>query len=367
MLKTITLLLIGLFISSGLIGQSQQKSWKEGKLKWEDFTGTIKDEGGFEFRYNLGYSTGKQKYGDTSVVRNTVKCYMFKNLSWVKPEYKTDLNLRYNQVVFDIVEIHKRKIQQAFDKINSTSVYETEFNKIYVDCNNKINDFSAESNGGQDSSVIAYWEKMTSVEIGTYSFQEIPNYKIGEFGYGLWGGLGTGFVTGSLGDHFSPIYSFVYGFDFSYGQSMVFLNAIIGGAKIKQDYATDLRWSKGSKATVALADLSYGYTFINDENYKITPFVGFGVIEHSIKNPNNKTETLNMTDFKMSVGINLDYKIATKVNLIPEPLFGIREKTETSIRARLYVTRARYFGDMKGLSINFAIGICGFGNAIRLN
>ena len=367
MLKTISILLIGLFISSGLIAQNQQKAWKDSKLQWEDFNGTIKDQGGFEFKYTIGYSTGKQKYGDTSVVRNTVECYMVKNLSWINPDYKTDQNLRYNQVIFDIVEIYTRKIQKEFDIISSISKYDRVFKNIYVECYNEIELFSNESNGGLDSNVIAVWEYKTSQEINEHQFLKIPNYEIGEFGYGLWGGFGTGFSTGSLGDHFSPIYSFVYGFDFSYGQSMLFLNATIAGAKIKQDYASDIRWSKGSKVGVSLGDLSYGYTFIDDDKYKITPFVGIGIIQHSLKNPDNTAERINMTDFNMSIGVNMDYKFATRINLIPDALIGIREKSETSIRARLYITRARYNGDMKGLSINFAIGICGFGNAIRLN
>lgn len=367
MLKTITIILIGLFISFELIAQSQQKEWREGKLQWEDFTGEIgSKEGAFEFKYMIGYSTGKQKYGDTSVVRNTVECYMVKDLSWIKPNFKTDQYLRYNQVIFDIVEIHKRKIQKAFDNVESTDRYDRKFVYYHRQLNSTIDEFRSESNSGKDTNIISIWENKISQELNYYGFQEIPNYENGEFGYGLWVGLGTGFSTGSLGDHFSPIYSLVYGFEASYGLSMVFLNVTLAGSKIKQDYLTDSRWSKGSKVGVAIGDLSYGYTLINDDKYKITPFIGIGVIEHSIKDPANETKTINMTDFKMSAGLSFDYKIATRVNLIPEAMFGIREKTETSIRARLYVTRARYYGDMKGLSINFAIGICGFGNAIKI-
>jgi hypothetical protein len=68
----------------------------------------------------------------------------------------------------------------------------------------------------------------------------------------------------------------------------------------------------------------------------------------------------------MIFGLNTDYKIKTRLKLVPNTYFGVKEKVETSIRARLYVTRANYYEDLQGYSINLTIGLCGFGNMINL-
>ena len=44
----------------------------------------------------------------------------------------------------------------------------------------------------------------------------------------------------------------------------------------------------------------------------------------------------------------------------------MKEKTETSVRARLYVSKADFYNDLQGYSINMTIGLCGFGNMIKL-
>lgn len=366
MIKTYTKILIGLFLTTGLMAQEYQKDWSDGKLTWQDFSEKESNQRISELKYFLGYNSDKQKYGDTTVLRNIAKCYMDKNLSWINPSYKTEQYLRYNQVIFDIVEIHRRKLQYELDRVSSLYEIEGKFNYIYTSCNNEIDKFNQESNGGHYLSTIGFWEQKILDELKFQPDNEIPEFENRNFGYALHAGFGSGFFTGSLGEHFAPTFNFMFGFDFAYKKSILYLNGTLARDKVKMDYISDKCWYEGQRANVAIIDVSYGFALIDNENFKITPFAGLGITDFTGDNKDDKENGLRIVDYNMIFGLNTDYKIKTRLKLIPNPYFGVKEKVETSIRARLYVTRVYYYEDLQGYSINLTIGLCGFGNMINL-
>ena len=144
MKKTLIVILVELVFTFGLIAQEYRKEWADGKLTWEDFK---EREGGqriSELKYYLGYNSGKQKYGNTIISRNIALGYMDSNLSWINPKHKTEQHLRYNQVVFDIVEVHRRRLQIELDRINSGFEFQGKFQTIHHSCMNEIERFRHE-------------------------------------------------------------------------------------------------------------------------------------------------------------------------------------------------------------------------------
>ncbi len=366
MIKAFTGTIIGLFLSAGLTAQEYQKNWSDGELTWQDFLEKETNQGISELKYFLGYNTGKQRYGDTVVLRNTAKCYMDKNLSWINPTYKTEQYLKYNQVIFDIVELHRRRLQYELDRVNSLVEIEGKFNHIYTSCNNEIDKFNQESHSGQDLNTINFWEQKTSGELEFSSDNKIPEFENRNFGYALHAGFGSGFFTGSLGEYFAPTFNFIFGFDIAYKKTIFYLNATLAGDKVKKDYVSEKSWNDGQHANVAIIDVSCGYALMDNERFKISPFAGLGITEFTGENKDDKENGFRIVDYNIIFGINTDYKIRTRLKLVPNPFFGVKEKVETSIRARLYVTRANYYEDLQGYSINLTIGLCGFGNMINL-
>lgn len=367
MIKIVTSTLIGLLFTTVVMAQElKKKNWSDGKLSWQDFT---ERDGGMaisELKYYLGYHTDKEKMGDTIVYRNKAIGYMDKNFSWVTPAFKIDQYLRYNQVIFDIVEIHRRRLQYELDRVNY--IYETEgkLNSIYNSCNTEIEKFKRESNEGRLVSSIEFWEQTTNQELESYNNNRIPTFENRNFGYGIHAGFGTGVFTGSLAEHFSPTFNFIFGFDFAYKKSIFFLNASIGFDKVKEDYIADINWNKGQRTNVAIADISYGYPLIDNKTIKLSPFVGLGFMEISEVKKNDEEKGLRMNNCNLILGLNTDFKLKTRLSFIPNPVLGVKEKLETAIRARLYVTKANYYNDLNGYSINFSLGFSGFGNMIRL-
>jgi len=370
MKKILIVVLIELVSTSGLIAQDFKKEWADGKLTWEDFK---EREGGggqqiSELKYYLGYNSGKQKYGDTVISRNIAHGYMDKNLSWINPKYKTEQHLRYNQIVFDIVEVHRRRLQLELDRISSGFEFQGKFQIIYHSCSNEIERFNREADGGNNLNSLVFWEQKLSDELNSYKKTHIPDFETRSFGYGMHAGFGTGFFTGTISEHFSPTFNFIFGFDFAYKKSIFYLNGTLAGGKVRQDYVSDKNWYKKQNANLAVIDVSYGYAFLDNRKFKLAPFAGLGITELSGQNKDNKEDGLSFVDYNVIFGINADYKLRTKINLLPNPFFGaaVKEKVETSIRARLYVTRANLTSDLSGYSVNLTIGLCGFGNMIRV-
>lgn len=366
MIKTFAIVIISLFLSSGIMAQKYQKEWSDGKLTWQDFSERESSQGVSELKYVLGYHTDKQKFGDTVILRNKAICYMDKNLSWINPAYKTDQYLRYNQVIFDIVEIHRRRLQFELDRLNFHFNIDETLKHIHILSNEEIDRFNQESKGGQDLSVIAIWERKTKEKLRNSHANNIPEIETRNFGYGLHAGLGSGFSTGSLNEHFDRNLNFMFGFDIAYKKSILYLNGTFAISNIKKDYMSDISFYEDQRAYVTLLDISYGYALIDNDRFKISPFAGLGITEYSTDGMDEDDNGLWINDYNILFGINTDYKIRTRLKLLPNPFFGVKEKVETSIRARLYVARAKFYGDLQGYTINFSIGLCGFGNMIHL-
>jgi hypothetical protein len=180
-------------------------------------------------------------------------------------------------------------------------------------------------------------------------------------------GFGVGVFSGSMGEHFRPTFNFIYGFDLAFKKTILYLNATLAWSKVTNDYHTNQIWLIGQQAHFAILDMSLGYAIIDKSKLKLSPFIGLGITELTGKNNANSENTLRNVDYNFIFGLNADYKFRKKISLIPSSFIGVRESVETSIRARLYVTRVNYFDDLKGYSINLTIGISGFVNILRLN
>jgi hypothetical protein len=230
-----------------------------------------------------------------------------------------------------------------------------------------IDQFTRASGNGKNLNIIEEWEQKLNTQLNSTPIELVPDFVSKKFGYGLHAGIGAGIFTGSLGEHFSPTFNFIYGFDFAYENWVAFLNGTLAGDRITKDYIYDEAWLKRQHANVTIVDLSIGYTLKNSRKLKLSPFAGLGITELSTKNTTSANKSLTLTDYNFILGLNADHKLRTLFNLTTHAFRTRKEKSETSVRMRFYVTRANYFKDLNGFSINLTVGVCGFGNLIRLN
>jgi len=239
------------------------------------------------------------------------------------------------------------------------------FEDVYSDLAIAIRQYEKETNQGQSAQNIIAWQTKISSELGT-TYSWMPPFKKRKIGYGMNLAFGSGVFTGSLAGHFGQTFNFSYGFDFAYKKSHFFINGTIAGDRVKSEYREEGTWHKDQKASVTLIDICYGQPLTDNARVKLVPFAGLGVIELTGDNKDNPDVGLRLVNYNLFAGICTDYKIRTRVNLSGSQFFQTSEITQTSIRARLYVARVHYFGNLQGISINLTIGICGLGNLIDL-
>lgn len=360
-------IILALIFTSSICSQEFKREWKKGKLTWDDFSEKDYDYSSTELNYFFGYKSDKQRFHDTILIRNFATIYMDKNLSWVNPQQKTEQNLKYNQVVFDIIELYRRKLQHELDISKSESTTDYQFSFIFESLKTKLNDFRNESKNGNNLNSISKWENQIAIELMEYPTYNVPEFLESNFGYGLYLALGTGAFSGLLNKYFSQSFNLLYGFDFSYKKFMLFLNASLSAGKVSQSYLPNNQITSNKRTTNAIIDFSFGYVVLNKSKLKLTPFVGWGITEININDESDLHNDFRLSDGNIIFGLNADYKLWKKINLVPNLLFNIKEKVETSIRARLYVSKVYYYSDLNGYSINLGIGISGFGNIIKFD
>lgn len=365
------LFIFSLFLTLQCLGQSNQRLWEDGKLSWDDFKGApfTSSAHATELNYQLSYATVKKRIGDTTLYAFQTKNYFNPNISWVKNSYKSEELLRYNQVLFDILEVHRRRLQSTLHRIDDLYLAEEKFRTQYQNCNDEIKRFQEDTKSGTDTSALEYWKQRIAQELSDNPLELVPKLTDRNFGCGINVGLGTGVLTGTVSDFFTPTFNFMFGFDFAYKNTILFLNATLAGNSVKREYTEDgLLWPENLKTGVAIIDVSIGQILLDNAKHKITPFVGLGILEFTAaEREGEEYEEHRIVDYGLIYGVNYDFKIRNKIKLVAPPGGShLRERSEKNLRIRLYATSAK-FENMKGTSINMTVGYALFGRIISIN
>lgn len=363
------LLLVLIIAGNQSFGQTSERLWETGKLTWDDFQGEpfFSSSNASELNYQLSYSTTKKKVNDTTLLVFQTKNSIKPNLSWVKAAYKTEALLRYNQVLFNILELHRRRLQKTLHRIENIYMAEEKFRTLYEACNYEIRRFQEETNLGTDIAALESWENRMEKELEATPYELIPAITDRRFGYGFNVGFGSGTFTRTLADHFTPTFNVVYGFDIAFKNTILFLNATLAGNKVTSTFTEDeLIWPADIKTRVAILDISLGQTILDNAKHKLTPFMGFGILEFSAASGGEDFEDHRIVDYGLIYGVNYNFKFRKAIRLTPPPFFGnFREKAEHNIRARIYATSGN-FNELKGMSINLTLGYALFGKLITI-
>jgi hypothetical protein len=360
MMKKITLLIFSFLLLSSLNlvagDYDNPRKWEEGKLTWDDFQGVPGRDGSSRFSYYLGHTTEKISVDGIKVQKQLAYLIMERELSWVTPENKNPQHLRYNQVIFDIAESFRRKLQYRLDRADITFEYTPIFESIFSQCENEIQRFQNESGFGNKLEVIEIWEESYAKRLSGDKNYIIPDYELGDWGVAMHFDLATTMITGDPSEYFSPRLGGGFGFSGSYKDIALNLNMYIVFTNVKKHYPFDGGYFDNDRAiSHTLLDASLGYHIINNRHIKVTPFIGYGGIEFS----DNVSETNpdRFIDDGIVGGVEAQFKIYRKLDLIPESFWTSRGMDETTIYTRFAMSRLDRFNDLKGYSFNFSIGI----------
>ncbi|WP_332369105.1 hypothetical protein [Spirosoma telluris] len=132
------------------------------RLQLSDFhSPTQPGLGGSEFYYQIGYEVRPTSIWSQPAIESF--CLMFRNLSWVSETARNERTLAYNQILFDLVEVHTRLMQAKLIALGADRRFKQQARQIEYLTNSElgaeVNRFRAETGGGDDVEALQKWEK----------------------------------------------------------------------------------------------------------------------------------------------------------------------------------------------------------------
>ena len=132
------------------------RAWEKGPLGWNNFT-LVTESIGEEHSY-LEYSLDieNRKYENDGVTwwGKTAVANMDKNSTWVDKNHCTAAELRYNQVLFNIVELYRRYLQVDIDTCGHAD------RDYYMQLlGNETSRYCRETRYGADTAAVDWWNR----------------------------------------------------------------------------------------------------------------------------------------------------------------------------------------------------------------
>ena len=351
-----------LLIISNTLAQYQERNWEKGELNWNDFKGNAlkNSELSSKINYRLIHTTNNKEINDTLYVLYNTKNFMLPRISWVKQEYKNEKTLRYNQVIFNIVELQRRKMISELHRVNKFSDAETISLVKNELAKEQIDQFITDSSQGENEDIMNKWHDEINQKLEAQPYELIPNYKIGNFGIGFNFGLESKIFAGDLKGHFTPSFGFNYGLNFAFKKVYHSLNFGLGFNKVKKEFTNERVWPKDLKTTNSFFNLSLGYPIFDSKKIRITPFLGAGFYEIKVydieKHPFFKNHKISNSS--LMYGIETDFLLSRSLELISN--YSILRVKDIKRRSKMneYYFKVRFFYEdgLNNLGKTFNVG-----------
>lgn len=351
--------------------ESSVRYWSDGALTLDDFSSRKGELPKIlEFEYGIAWANGRQKIGNTVVVAPELRSYMNPYSSWIHPDYRNDVTLKYMQTAFDYVEVCRRRAKIETDKKVSNLAFSTDvlilgspymtdipenIVKFHMGiADNFIAKLKDDTNQGQDTVALNYYSNRVAEELSLNEDTDPFDLKIKPkgFGIGMHAGIASEFYTGPLSAYATPIAGLDFGFDFVFSRINVYWRGLLGsGGRYKKDIALDgYKWYAGKKQTGGNLEVSLGYTAYESQWWKLVPFAGIGVgfIDYPENTVNPERDSDEISGFRFQAGLSADYKVFR--------FLSVPSLNEFSVRSKLYVAHTDFPYPAPAWSVNF--GLC---------
>jgi hypothetical protein len=352
-MKKHTLIIIFLTFCIPTKAQEYRKYWIDGALTWADFQAKPARTASSHLAYVLTYQTDK-KIIDKVVYQGVFSnAYIDTSLSFMHSNLKDAQQLAYHQVIFNLLEIYKRKLQTRIYSSNTIFEINSSFSDTKNQLDRKILDFQEAGNYGIQKNITNRWLLDTKETLRITSSFEIPDFKKSNWTYGLNAGIHLGFYGGKYKENFNETIAVSLGFEFSFKK--IFMNATMNftNSKLNKDLTdTSLLILKGEKASIGMLHVSFAYPIYETGKIRILPFAGYGL---AFLSETGQKETTNEISTGSTVfGLNFDFKNKKTVNFTPT-IFDLREEGNSYIRARIFMNTSNFNPSLNGYSINIGI------------
>jgi len=371
-MKRLFLLVLTAYLILPLAAQENLRSWRKGPLTWNDFPTFAKDSTGVEHSYLEFFldiqETAEEHDGVDYWVQSAVAC-MDRKKSWVDSSWRTDAELRYNQVIFDLAELYRRHMQIELDTGGTPDV--GQYMQLLVA---DVDTFCLATEFGADTAAVDLWYAFVREELAAAAaavaeghaskIEQIvqAEYITGQrFALGI--GAGVKVPTGDLRRYFRTGGGFYMECEFGYGRQILGGGLFLGGSRCLDslwhhtDPGQDL-W-KNDNLTILDLKFDYGFAVVDNNLFRLTPFVGVGLLGYYYEEPSDVTDEttfIGPSAFSIRAGVDVRYHFSTSVATYRRS----SELTQIALFAKVYAEHARfgnYFGEPGGWTFNLAIGL----------
>lgn len=360
--------------------KSSIRYWDAGRLTLEDFT--VRDMWSLDDKATSVLARGWQqeeqtlRFGNLRYDRPVTRTYMDKVNSWIKTGTDVHEALLFNQVIFDLAEATRRKMQHELDT-NRTSRPDAIGNFYATVCENAVNEFIASSRHGTDTAVVRkYQANLNQTLAEPDDGLSEPVIPMGKWGVGWYLGAAGEYFLGEGADFLSPRYGLEFGFETAYGRLRLDMNAILAFGSLRKDVPFWQKddpekispWSAGERISGGAVEFFAGCDVLDNAHFTLTPFAGAGAgfidraNRYLQKDGSGKLITEELAGFRMLAGLQGDWKLRRRYSILG--YYG-RTYSETTLRFRLYVAKTNFRSPCHPCSLNFGIALNGFGRDVR--
>lgn len=338
------------------------RAWEKGPLGWNNFT-LVTESIGEEHSY-LEYSLDieNRKYENDGVTwwGKTAVANMDKNSTWVDKNHCTAAELRYNQVLFNIVELYRRYLQVDIDTCGHAD------RDYYMQLlGNETSRYCRETRYGADTAAVAWWGSEVRRLMDTitpYMVEKhtpaltVPEYQA-TYNFGSTMGGGVKIFTGDLHDLFAPSGGFYLDFEGGYGRHYFTLAMYFGGGRCKPDSLTAVKPDNTLLGTddITTVDLNinYGFSVVDSRRFRITPFVGYGL--QGVYYSEVDEMGGGPSEGCWRAGVDFKFHLLNDITAYKSSF----EQYLLSVDYKIYVSRDNFksiVGSPKGYTINMSLG-----------
>ena len=330
-----------------------QRYWDEGPLEWSDFLTTRRTVtnlsstawSDIDVVWTLRSETIDQ--GNYSFEHLFSLCSMNRYTSWVYEDARSEAHLRYEQVIFDLYELHRRYFQMAYEnspaKDNVDELWDIHFQRA----KSAVAQFKQASDYGRDTAVIAQYEQMLD---GYLAYGEPeptpPQYELGKIG---WGGhigyFGEFFLHDENGYLPASVHGLGFGVEVDHNRLSVLadFSMLFAGRQPEAIKYKSYTWEANDWVNAVNMELAAAYSLWEGRWLRLSPMagVGAGIIENGTFNSRYDLDyediPYQMGGFRLLAGVMLDWKYRIRLGFYDYN----RVYTERALRLRCYVARTK--------------------------
>jgi hypothetical protein len=353
--RIILILILILIASASIISpiqaQTAKKAWSDGKLTWDDFRERPGIESQSELIYRFQTRTETQKIDGIMVKRIRAIALMDPSLSWANPSGRTDQMLRYHQVMFDMIELHRRLMQIDLDRISNTDDATLVFDRYFDQHSVMVSSYQQETRYGELEKMIARWETKIADSLAATPEPRLPDYDPEKLGFGMHLTIGGGTHFGSIANHLSANGLIGTGFQLIWDQYTLNASILSGYGMVREAFA-DAELKKGGWYEGNSVEFSIGYLIERDDRPTVMPFVGLHIL--ALTKPHLFSQPRYSRGYGFAAGIQVDWLIQRSLMLVQNS--GDQATLGVHHGLRLMVATAEFEPDLRGTGVFLSYG-----------